>query len=203
MQRPLLAADGQARLHRGDEAFLELAGRCLERRDDGVDDVGAREHVAGHDHVGPDAVVVHTERPRAGVRRALAVQVEHGELAVLDEGPSVDDPVQRGPRVGAPLQRVEQGGAEPRVGHVLGRGATHPRPEMDAAGGHGRARRRDRHPDRAAPVGGQHGEGHAGSPSGITAIASTSTSHSGRASADTTIPVEIGCTPRVQRPIVR
>ena len=39
--------------------------------------------------------------------------------------------------------------------------------------------------------------------SGITAVASISTSHSGRASADTTRPVETGCTPRMYSPIVR
>ena len=39
--------------------------------------------------------------------------------------------------------------------------------------------------------------------SGMTAITSTSTSHSGRASPDTTMPVETGWTPFSQRPIVR
>ena len=36
-----------------------------------------------------------------------------------------------------------------------------------------------------------------------TAVASISTSHSGRASALTTMPVDTGCTPFSQRPIVR
>ena len=40
-------------------------------------------------------------------------------------------------------------------------------------------------------------------PRQITAVASISTSHSGRASALTTSPVETGCTPRSQRPTTR
>ena len=39
--------------------------------------------------------------------------------------------------------------------------------------------------------------------SGMTAVASISTSHSGRARAVTTSPVETGCTPRIYSPIVR
>ena len=39
--------------------------------------------------------------------------------------------------------------------------------------------------------------------SGITAVASISTSQSGRASAVTTTPVETGCTPLIYSPMVR
>ena len=55
----------------------------------------------------------------------------------------------------------------------------------------------------ALPVRGGDAEGHACPSAESTAVASISTSHSGRASAWTTIPVDTGNTPLSQRPMVR
>ncbi len=203
MQRARLSPGGQAGLERGQQAVLELTARGLEGGHHGVDHLGPGEHVAGRHDAVADHVVVHAERAGAGVGRRPAAHVEDGQLAVLDQRLVRDQVVEGAARVGAGLQGVEEPRTQPRVGDVLRGRPADAGAQVHAARGDRGARRRDRHTDGTAAVGGQHGEGHREPSSGITAMASISTSHSGRASAETTRPVEIGCTPLVQRPIVR
>ena len=89
-------------------------------------------------------------------------------------------------------EQIQPARAEPRVSDILAAHRSGARPRMRAAR---RDRRRGRldgdaeHPGLLAARGDREGHGEG---SGITAVASISTSHSGRASATTTRPVQTG-----------
>src|SRR5207247_2804542 len=91
------------------------------------------------------------------------------------------------------------GAAQPRVGRALAAHRAHAGPDRRAPRGGGHAGRGDHGPRRAGPLAPAHQrERH-----GLTATTVTSTSHSGRASATTTRPVNTGYTPLRRRPSTR
>ena len=126
----------------------------------------------------------------------MAARVDDGQLAVRDVRRLGDHRRQRRVGVVPGREQVEQPRAEPRVGDVLRAGGADAGARERAAGGDGRARGRHDGAEHAGPgaAPGQR-EGH-----GITAVAVTSTTHSGRASACTTRPVKTGNTPCIRRP---
>ena len=145
----------------------------------------------GGDRLVPGRGGMGAERAGAGEVRDPAGRVDHRELAVLRMRLLRDHLPDRllGGRPG--LEQVEQPRPERRVGDVLRGRRAHAGAQVQAARGHGRARRAQHHAERA---GGRVARGQRERHEAplITAVASISTSHSGRASASTTSPVETG-----------
>src|SRR5690606_4848641 len=117
---------------------------------------------------------------------------DHTDLAIFDQFGFVHHLGHR--FVGAAAQRdeIEQSIAQPRVGDILAAGRADSRAHEAATRRNCRTGRRDCY---AKPAGtsamSRNRKGHDTTrSSGITAVTSTSTTHSGRASAVTTIPVE-------------
>src|SRR5690606_12050139 len=115
-------------------------------------------------------------------------------------------------------EAIEHERPQGRVGDILRRDGADSRPRMGAARRYRRRRRRNRNTELAALIAaGNDREGHGSSralratayalriaaQSGMTAVASISTSHSGRARQVTTTPVETGWIPFMYSPIVR
>jgi hypothetical protein len=184
-----LAARGQAGPQSGDEPGAEVAAGLV---------VKGRDHRRGHATVGQQvpggggARSMHVrrlaQRQFAGVARGTAGRVDHRQLPVCDVRRAIDERRECGTGGGTTGHRVQQFPAQPGIGRAL---AAH-RPDP---GPGGRAPRRDRHArggndgtDRTRALAPAHQrERH-----GRTATTVTSTSHSGRASADTTRPVNTG-----------
>ena len=132
-----------------------------------------------------------------------ALRVDRQDLPVLDEPAAF---LHLGDGVGraeAFFHQVECQRAEGGVGDVLRGDGAHAGPGIGTARGDGGGGGGDGDAEHARlGAAGDEGKGHA-SPCGITAVPSISTSHSGRASACTTSPVETGCTPLMYSPMVR
>ena len=93
----------------------------------------------------------------------------------------------------AALHQIEGQPSEARIGDILAERRAYPRPHIRTAAGDGNARRGQRYSDHAGQrAASRDGHRHVRRSSGMTAVTSISTSHSGRASADTTTPVETG-----------
>src|SRR5579862_8161224 len=181
----------------------ERVGRvAFERDEHDVDNVAGGEQVAGGYGTVAEGEMVCAQRARAGVAGDPPGAVDDGKLPVVGGGIGGDDRSHRLSGAVAGREPIEQPLAEARVGDVLRRGRADAGAEVDAAGGHGRAGRANSHAERAG-IGAACGERERHDAAGRTAMASISTSHSGRASAETTSPVETGYTPLSQRPITR
>jgi hypothetical protein len=154
-----------------------------EGRGHGSRDVLASQQVAGADDVRPMGRGVHAQRPLAREAGRPPLRVDDRELPVGDVGCRAADHLEGLHGRGAERHEVERSRSEGGIGHVLGGDRTDAGPGEGAAGG-----------DR---------EGHGVAASGITAMASISTSHSGRARPETTSPVETGNTPFSHLPTVR
>ena len=168
-----------------------------------VFDVLAGQQIAGGHASVPGAHAIDAECPAARPPRRASRPVNHRQLAVLDVRRAGSHAPHRLLGVLAARQGIEQRRAQPGVGHVLRSGHSDRRPDMRAARGDRRARGGDHHPQLVGGrIGGKQRERHSPG-SGMTAVASISTSHSGLARALTTRPVETGYTPLSHRPITR
>src|SRR5215204_1844720 len=146
------------------------------------------------------------EGTRARPCRGDAIAIDRGELPPDNERLLRGDAGHRLLRRAPVAHSLEQNHAQPRIGDVLRTGRADACLGPGATRRHGRRRRRDGYaelPGLGAPPRDRerHDSALAGRDSGITAMASISTTHSGRASAVTTTPVETGKTPLSQRPI--
>lgn len=195
-----LAAGRQPGPHRGDEPVTQaLAGRVLERGQHGRGHVRAGQLVARGGRARGVDVGRPAQRQAAGVGGRTALGVDGGDLAPGHVGGPPGQGRERVTGGAAARHRVQQGPAQPWVGGALAAYRARAGPDGRASRGHGHAGRRDDRADRAGPLAPAHqGEGH-----GFTATTVTSTSHSGRASALTTSPVDTGWTPRNHRPTTR
>ena len=138
------------------------------------------------------------------VNGGVPAGVDDDELPVFAMAFGSERGVERVFGVEVRRKRVQRDLAQRWIGHVLAGDGADAGAQVDAARRDGRTRGTDHHAERARFVAGRQRERHAVLPgSAITAVASISTSHSGRARAETTIPVDTGCTPLSQRPITR
>ena len=188
-----LAAGGQATLERVEQSLLEgWRGARRVGRDHRRRHVSVSEQVASGHAGGSAGHAVRTEGGGALEGRRGSRAVDYRELPVSGEAlgrEELRDDVLGGAAIGQQLQALE---AERRVGHVLGRDGPGTRGEVSAARRHRRAGGADHDAERAcARVAGGQRDRHARS-AGRTAVASISTSHSGRPRAETTRPVETG-----------
>jgi hypothetical protein len=184
-----LAAGGQTGLERGDEPAAEIVpGPAGEGREHRRGHPGVGQQVAGRGRTRRVHVRCHAQRPLAGVARRAADRVDNHELPERDVRGALGEPREGVARGHAAGDRVQQLPAQPGIGRAL---AAHG-PDAGLDGG---APRRDRHArrgddgaDRARALAAAYQrERH-----GLTATTVTSTSHSGRASAATTSPVNTG-----------
>lgn len=193
MDRPGLAARRPPGLKRRQQAVAEGFARGFRecRRHRGGNP-GARQQIAGGGAIPADAGAVNAQHPAARKRERPALAIHRRQLPMFDEGPLLRHRLDGRPRRQAALHQIEQQGAQRGIGDVLaGDGADAGArvgaagADRDGGGGDGDAERAGARATRSDR------ERHAG----ITAVASISTSHSGRASALTTRPVETVNTP--------
>src|SRR5262245_23492153 len=139
-----------------------------------------------------------------GKRGGTSLRIDGDKLAVGNVfGRPRNDAHSLGRRC-AKFHQVEKLRAQRRVSDVLASGRPDARSRVRTTRGYRGGRGRNgnaKHSCLGAACGDR--EGHAATQSGMTAMASTSTTHSGRASADTTRPVETGNTPLRWRPTTR
>jgi hypothetical protein len=184
-----LAARGQAGPERRDEPVAEIVARLAGE---------GREHRRGHAGVGQQIpggrrarradVRRHAQRPIAGVARRAACRIDDHELPERDVRGAADQGRERVARGHAGGDRVQQLPAQPGIGRALAAHGTDAGPDRGAPRRDRHARRGDHGADRARALAAAHQrERH-----GRTATTVTSTSHSGRASAATTRPVNTG-----------
>ena len=89
----------------------------------------------------------------------------------------------------AALHQVQDQPPQARIRHILAECRAHARPHIGTSAGDGNTRRGQRYSDHAGQrAASRDGHRHVRRSSGMTAVTSISTSHSGRASADTTSP---------------
>ena len=198
--RALLAPGGEPGRECVDEAISQVVALgVLERVDHRLGHALVGEQVAGSDAASALGRGVTAERALAGIRGHEAARVDARELAELRVCRGRDELRHGLGRRQAAGEQVEQEPAERRIGHVLRGRRAHPGARVRAAGPHSGARRRDDDAE-AAARGAACGERERHE---RTAITSTSTTHSGRASATTTRPVKAGKTPRRRSPSTR
>jgi hypothetical protein len=184
-----LAARGQAGLERGDEPVAEIvAGPVLKGREHRRGHAGVGQQVAGRRRAGGVHIHRIPQRPLTGVARRTARRIDHHKLPERDVSGAADDTRERVGRGHAARDRVQQAAPQPGIGGALAAHRTDAGPDRGAPRSDRHARRRDDGADRAGAFAAAHQrERH-----DFTATTVTSTSHSGRASADTTSPVNTG-----------
>ena len=207
MHRACLAACPHTLSQRGHESVAEL---CFGESDKGADhrrgDPAIGEEIAGRDTIrtfrsGMDAQGVLSRPGRGG-----AVSIDCSELSPGDQRLRLDDSAIASDA--APPFAMESSSTVPSRGSVIFWVQAAPTParahaQRAATAGDDDEMATPNCPLRAtAPRDGKrHESSFAERSGGITAVASISTTHSGRARAVTTIPVETGKTPFSQRPI--
>jgi hypothetical protein len=184
-----LAARGQAGSERGDEPVAEIvAGPAGEGREHRRGHAGVGQQIPGGRRAGRVDVRCHAQRPIAGVARRAAGRIDNHELPERDVRGVLGQRGERVARGHAAGDRVQQFSAQPGVGGALAAHGPDASPDRGAPSRDRHARRRDDGADRARALAAAHQrERH-----GLTATTVTSTSHSGRASAATTSPVNTG-----------
>ena len=189
-----LAARRQAGLQGVQQPVREVQpGIPAEAGGHGCGHPGVGEQVARRVTVLAGAFTVGAENMLPGPGRGLARAIHHGQLPPVEIFPAGGHLLEGTPGAQPRFQGIQQHRAESRIGDVLGGDGADAGPGMGAAGAHRDAGGGDRHPKHAATgAPPDDGKGHAGSPSGITAVASISISHSGRARPLTMSPVETG-----------
>ena len=193
MHGPGLAALRDGRGEGGQQAGFDWAVGGQPRLDQSPRDIRRGQQVAGRGGAIDGVLADHAERVAAGVDGRPSRGVKRDELAELGEGFAGDHGGDRRRRVGTVAEQGDQLGAEPWIGNVLRQHRSGAVGQMHATGRHGRGRGADHRTERSAGgVAGDHREGHVPVSAGRTAVASISTSHSGRARAETTRPVETG-----------
>ncbi len=195
MTRPGLSALIQAGFQARQQPFRQRAGRGSIGRDHGGRNLLGRKKIAGCYRAFARTGRMDAERTAAGIGCRPARRVHDGELAVGNEAAGCNE---RGAHlfgIEASRQEIEADLTQLGIGDVLagdradqGPGMHAPRRNRGRGGG-------DRDPEHA-------GFG-AASGQGKSHAASISTSHSERASADTTSPVDTGNTPLSHLPTVR
>ena len=203
MDRAGLAAGVAGGAHDGDQAVAERAGRGGEGVRHQARNLVGGEQVAAAGDVRAACLGGYAERLGAGVDGGAALPVDDEQLAILDMRAGSGQDGERFLRARAGREKREAAGAEARVGDVLAGDRPCPGLRIGAARRNRRRGGRDGDAEHAGLGTARHdGERHSPG-SGMTAVASISTSHSGRASATTTSPVQTGCTPLMYSPIVR
>jgi hypothetical protein len=184
-----LATRGQAGLESGDQAGAEVvAGPVVEGGQHGRGNATVGQQVAGGGGAGGVDVRGLAQRQLTGVARRAACRVNHRQLPVRDVRCAAGESGERVAGRRAAGHRVQQLTAQPGIGRALAAHRPGAGPDRRAPGRNRHARRGDHGAHRAralAPA--DQRERH-----GRTATTVTSTSHSGRASADTTRPVNTG-----------
>jgi nucleobase:cation symporter-1, NCS1 family len=184
-----LAARGQAGRHGGDQPVAEAVAGPVGK---------GRQHRRGHAPIGQQVarrggarradVRRLAQRPIAGVAGRAAAGVDGGQLPVRDVRRASGNGGHRINGSQAAGHRLEQRLAQPRIGRALAAHRAHSGADRHAPRRHRHAGRGDDGTDRTgALTAACQRERH-----GLTATTVTSTSHSGRASADTTRPVNTG-----------
>ena len=201
------AAGRDSGADRGHQPVLELEVRTrLERRDHRGRHALGRQQITGRDRIEPVRDRVGAERAVPGVRAGAAGGVDRGQLPERDQPFVLDDGGDRLDGAESPRHTVEQPCAETRIGDVLGTRRSDPGAHKRAPRRHGRAGGRNHDaelPGMRAPASERQRHACGILSAGITAVTSISTSHSGRASAVTTRPVDTGWTPLSHLPTTR
>jgi hypothetical protein len=195
-----LAARGLAGDKSGDQAGAEVvAGPVLKRRQHGRGHAAVGQQVARGSGARGGDVRRLAQCQLAGVARRAAGHVDGRQLPVPDVRCPVHESRERVAGGRAAGHRVQQLAAQPGIGRALAAHRPAAGPDRRAPGRNRHARRGNDGADRARTLAPAHQrERH-----GLTATTVTSTSHSGRASADTTRPVNTGYTPARRRPSTR
>ncbi len=198
----VLAAGRQPRVESREQALGQMSIRTLgERPYHCAGQVRADQHIARGDSIDVGMVAMAPQRTLATVRCRAALPIDGGQLPIGSRITRArDEPGDRVLRREAAREKVQPGRAEPGIRDVLGSDRSRARPGMGAARRNRGAGLGNGHPKHAsARATRSDRKGHAG----MTAVASISTSHSGRARALTTRPVDTGNTPFSQPPISR
>src|SRR6478735_2407969 len=198
MHRPFLSAERARGFHGRQEAILEIGFWLLfECRDHSCGNRLIFQEIASGGDIWRAGDVVGSQHALAAEGGAATVTVDDAELAILDLEGFVDDLGHRFVSRFSLSEQIEQALTQARIGDVLAARRADTRADIGAPRGYRWAGRGDGNTESAGAlaIAGNRECHFAIRSSGITAVASISTTHSGRASAFTTIPVDTGKTP--------